>query len=303
MNIGFIGAGAAGTTLSLALSAKGYRVAAVASRGGESARRLAARIPGCHAFAGAQEVADACDFVFIATPDAAIASVAASVTWRTGQMVVHLSGALGLEPLASARRAGALVGSFHPLQTLAAVETPAEALAALEGIAFAIEAEAPLRATLEGMARALGGVPLCIRPEDRPLYHASAVMACGYLLALLSESASLWEAMGFSREQALRALLPLARQTLANASRKGLAPGSDRGLDASVTGPIVRGDADTVRRHLEALASKAPRLSSLYSQLGLASLHIAEARGVPLDSLRQIETLLRAHIRSPKEKP
>jgi predicted short-subunit dehydrogenase-like oxidoreductase (DUF2520 family) len=286
MNIGFVGAGAVGTTLALALSARGYRVVAIASRGGESARLLAARIPGCRALAGAQEVADACDLVFIATPDSAIAPVAASMRWRQGQMAVHLSGALGLEPLASAREAGAVTGSFHPLQTLAAVEAPAEALAVLEGIAFAVEAEGPLLATLEGMAQASRGMPLRLSPEDRPLYHASAVMACGYLLALLSESASLWETMGFTREEALRALLPLARQTLANASRKG--------LDASVTGPIVRGDADTVRRHLDALAARAPHLLPLYSRLGLASLPIARARGAPSKSLEEMATILKS---------
>ncbi len=288
MNIGFIGAGATASTLALALSAVKYDVTAVASKGGVSSARLAGRIRGCKAAASAQEVADACDFVFVAIPDDAIAGVVTDVGWREGQKVVHCSGALGLDVLAGAQRRKAMAGAFHPLQTLALPVDWLEARAFLQGVTFAVEAPEPLMATLHRMGRDLGGFPVQVPPEHRALYHVAAVMDAGYLLALLSSAADIWEKMGFTRQQAVAALLPMARQTLSNATR--------RGIPRAVTGPIVRGDAGTVRKHLEALKAKAPEALPLYCHLGLASLAFARARGVSEASVKEMESLLRSYL-------
>ena len=100
------------------------------------------------------------------------------------------------------------------------------------------------------LARELGGQPVAIPDDCRPLYHAAAVMACGHLAALMQASVDVWQTMGFTQDQALEALYPLCRTTLDAVARSG--------AEASITGPVVRGDIDTVRAHLEALFKNLP---------------------------------------------
>ena len=266
-NVGFIGAGALGTTLTLAMHRCGYRVCAVASRTAASAERLAAAIPGCET-ASAQEVADRCDTVFLTVPDDAIGDVAASLQWRAGQLVIHCSGALPLDVLSPATEACALAGAMHPLQTFT---TGVDATAAFQGVACAVEAPTPLRGALDELAERLGGWPISLSPEDRALYHASAIAACGLVATLLKLAGDLWSGIPGLEEQGMRALLPLTRSTLGNIERQG--------LPAALTGPAARGDVGVVQMHLDALSERAPGFLPLYAALSLASLPIAREKG------------------------
>ncbi len=268
MRIGFVGAGLVGQTLARGLAEKGYQVAVVASRTYTSAVALADRIPGCRAVKTAQTVVDETDLVFLTVPDDAIGAVAASVSWRPGMAVVHCSGAMSLDVLSPAAKKAARVGSFHPLQTFADAD---EALRSLPGSTFAIEGDGPLDSTLEEMARTLGGRPIRLPPGSKTLYHASAVLACNYLVTLVQRATDLWETFGVPPDEALSALLPLLRGTVASLGRVGL-PGA-------LTGPIARGDVGTVQRHLEVLARTAPALVDVYCQLGMQTIPIAMARG------------------------
>ena len=169
---------------------------------------------------------------------------------------MHCSGALTLEPLAAARAAGALVGSFHPVQSFL-VDAPD---GVLDGVTFGLEADQRLSGVLDEMARALGGTPVRVPPEARPLYHAAAVMSCGYLVALLHDATTLWRSAGLPEEAGRSALGRLARTTLENLFNAG--------PDAALTGPIARGDLRTVRSHLDAMRSDAPELLMTYAALG-----------------------------------
>ena len=266
-NVGFIGAGALGTTLALAMHGCGYRVCAVASRTTASAERLAAAISGCEA-ASPQEVAERCDTVFLTVPDDAIGDVAASLRWRSGQSVVHCSGALALDVLSPVIEACALAGAMHPLQTFTAGVDPT---AAFQGIACAIEAPAPLCGALDALATRLGGWPISLSSEDRALYHASAIAACGLVATLLKLAGDLWSGIPGLDEQGMRALLPLTRSTLNNIERQG--------LPTALTGPAARGDVGVVQMHLDALSERAPGFLPLYAALSLASLSIAREKG------------------------
>jgi predicted short-subunit dehydrogenase-like oxidoreductase (DUF2520 family) len=267
LNIGFIGIGVLGKGLALAMTARGYRVTAAYSRSPASAQWLAGRVEHCRVAYSAQELADACDVVFITTPDGVIGQVAGALRWRTGQGVVHCSGAASTKILQGAADQGATVGAFHPFQTFAGLEQPEEAAARLEGVTFAVSARDWLESFLQGLARDLGGRPVAIADADRPLYHASAVLGCGYLAALLQCALEPWRAMGFTQAQALEALYPLARVTLENIYRHG--------IRASVTGPVVRGDTQTVEAHLAALAQRLPQVVPVYAALARASLPLA----------------------------
>ncbi len=267
LTVGFIGAGTLGRSLALGLADAGYRVASVNSRSQTSADALAGEIPGCVATPHPQEVADRCDLVFVTTTDDAIGRVAASLGWSPGRGVAHCSGAGSLDLLRPAAGMGASCGSLHPFQTFAGVTGRRDAVERFQGVTFAVEGEGWMLETLEAMAAALGGRAIRVAPADRPLYHASAVMSCGSLVALLKAAAGLWPSLGFTEEEGLRAMLPMAGATLRNAAALG--------PQAALTGPIARGDVATLRGHLEAFKARQPDILPLYLALSEASVPLA----------------------------
>jgi predicted short-subunit dehydrogenase-like oxidoreductase (DUF2520 family) len=283
LKIGFIGAGTVGTALAILLSRRGYRVTGVSSRSPSSAENLARQVTGCHALKDNQVVADSTNLIFITIPDDTIATVASQVKWHQGQSVVHCSGADSTASLEPARKAGADVGSFHPLQTFAGVK---QAIENIPGTTFGIEAEEPLSGTLMAMATALGGHGIKLKASDKVAYHAAAVMACNYLVTLVKMATDLWQTFAIPPDQAIRALLPLIRGTLHNIETIGI-PGC-------LTGPIARGDTGTIRKHLKDLQAKAPALIPLYKELGLQTIPIALAKGkISKEQAAELEEILR----------
>ena len=205
--VGFIGAGRVAGALAPALAAVGYRVAAVASRTEQSAERVASRVPGATT-SDAQGVVDAAELVFLTTSDGAIGPAAGAVRWRDRQAAVHCSGALTLEPLAAARKQGALTGSWHPFQTFVAQGVAEGTSTTLAGVTFGIEADAGLYDTLAELTERVGGVALPVPAGARALYHAASVMSCGYLTTLLHEAEALWTRAGLPPEAAGPASAP-----------------------------------------------------------------------------------------------
>ncbi len=268
LKLGFIGAGTVGTALSVRLSSKGYQVIAVSSRSQASARKLAQTVNGCHAFNNNQDVVDTAELIFITTPDDAIASVASEIQWHRGQSVVHCSGALSTDILESAKKLGTRVGAFHPLQTFASAKQATENI---PGSTFAVEAEEPLLSTLKDMATALDGHWIELKANDKVAYHAAAVIACNYLVTLVKLSTDLWQSFNIPQSQATQALLPLIRGTIHNIDTVG--------IPQCLTGPIARGDIETIKKHLDALQKVAPALLSAYQELGRQTIPIALAKG------------------------
>ena len=268
LKIGFIGAGTTGTALAVRLSQKECPVVAVSSRTLSSAQKLAGLVPNCRVYHTAQELADVAELVFITTPDDVIAQVCQEVRWHGGQSVVHCSGAHSVDILEAARKLGAAVGSFHPLQTFAGVN---QAIENLPGSTFALEAEEPLLSTLKELTSLLSGSWVELKPGDKVLYHAAAVFACNYLVTLVKLALDLWQDFGVSSKEATRALLPLLEGTINNINNIG--------LPNCLTGPVARGDLCTIERHLSALEAKSPSLLITYKELGLQTIPIALAKG------------------------
>jgi predicted short-subunit dehydrogenase-like oxidoreductase (DUF2520 family) len=220
------------------------------------------------------------EVVILAVPDDALAEVAALIPWRAGQAAVHCSGATPARVLAIAGESGALFGSFHPLLSIPRSRSTSadEALARLAGCTFAIEAPTSLAVTLEQMAHRLGTRAIFLQAQDRVPYHLAAVLASNYIVTLISAATDLWAQFGASREEALAALAPLLRSTVANLEQLG--------LPQSLTGPIARGDTGTVRAHLGYLVGQkeqhpeeAALLDEIYRTLGLLSIPIAIDKG------------------------
>jgi predicted short-subunit dehydrogenase-like oxidoreductase (DUF2520 family) len=201
-----------------------------------------------------------------------VAEVAAAGGFREGQLVMHMSGGLPLSVLAPAAEAGTLVGCAHPLQSFPTIE---DAIRDMPGSVFALTTGSPeARQPLEALVEVLGGSFVEVADDDKALYHAAAVVASNYLVAIEDASIRLLGEVGFDQPSALRALRPLTSVTLANIDKLG--------TTKALTGPIMRGDCDTVRVHLRALA-RLPDVQGLYRTLGLYTLQVA-GRGRTLDA-------------------
>ncbi len=268
IKVGFIGAGTVGTALAIGLNQRGYQVVAVSSRSQASADKLAGEISGCQAGTDNQAVADTAELIFITTPDDAIPVVASEVSWRPGQSVIHCSGADSTDTLEPARKAGARVGAFHPLQTFASVK---QAIDNIPGSTFAIEAEEPMLGTLKDIATALNGHCIELKASDKVIYHAAAVIACNYLVTLVKLATDLWQTFDIPTDEATRALMPLLRGTLNNIDKVG--------IPQCLTGPIARGDTGTINKHVNALEKAAPGVLSTYLELGRQTVPVALAKG------------------------
>lgn len=248
-----VGGGRLAVALAGGLSRAGWKVAGYSrsARGQSALRRQGAAV----APLGASPLFD---LVFLAVPDDAIPAAFAELRphLRRGQVVAHGAGAVGLEPLRAARRAGAHAGSLHVLQALAG--GPFE-----PGVFAAVDGDAAAARVLLGVARTLRLEPVRVPAKGRALYHASAVMMAGLVMALADVARETWAKSGAPRERALPALVPLLRGAVENLARKGL-PGA-------LTGPVVRGDAAVVARQLAALSGDARELYRLLSRRLLAA--------------------------------
>jgi predicted short-subunit dehydrogenase-like oxidoreductase (DUF2520 family) len=216
--------------------------------------------------AARDEVPERCreaEAVLLCVPDAAIAGACEAVLAAAPRLrfLGHTSGATGLDALAPAAAAGAEVFCLHPLQTVPSGDTD------LSGAPCAVSASAASGLELaRSLATALGMAPFEIRDEDRPAYHAAACLASNFLVALEESAADLLARSGVENPREL--LAPLVLRTAANWSENGA---------AALTGPIARGDEETVERHLAALAETHPELLELYSALAARTRAIAAA--------------------------
>ena len=280
--IGFVGAGIVGKSLALALSRQGYPVVAVASRSYSSAQELAHLVDGATAYRTLGESAGSCDVMFLTCPDDAIGEVASMVPWKTTQAVAHCSGASSVDVLEPASVLGASVGTFHPMNAFSSVEN---GVGSLPGTTFGIEGDDEMKAYLKQMALDIGGRPIFLRPEDKVLYHLSGVMMGGLLSTEAAVAAQLWEQLGMSRDDGVRALAPMIRQVSLNLESLGV-PGA-------LAGPYVRGDLGTVRKHLQTLRARAPDVLPLYCHMALAGLPFALEKGsLDLEMAKDIRDLV-----------
>jgi len=218
--------------------------------------------------------------VFLAVPDQAVDEVAARIA-RTNPSprlsFVHTSGALGLGALDALRDHP--VGSFHPLQAFPAPRDPG----AFRGITVAVDASTPaLMRRLRALARSIGARPKRVGGEDRVLYHAAAVYASNFVDVLVVQGVRLLGEIGWSEVEATKALLPLVEGAVAGIR--------ERGPVQALTGPIRRGDAETVQRHLEALDRL--ELGAEYRMLGQIALEIAAEAGLEPAAARRMHRAL-----------
>ena len=278
-DISIIGPGKVGTALGVLAARAGWRVAGVGGRSAEHARAAADAIASASGesvrAAAAVEAAGSADLVLLTVPDDLIADVcsqlAAAGAFRQGGVVAHCSGALPSAVLAPARDAcGCRVGSMHPLQTFPTVDAAVAALSS-PGTHFFLEGDAEAAAKLDSLVGAIGGRAVAIDPAAKPMYHAAAAVASNGLVVLLEASLRIGEAAGIARGDLRPALAPLVRTTLENVLAAG--PGE------ALTGPVARGDAETVARHLAALGGLEDDINAAYRAMGRLAARLALSTG------------------------
>jgi predicted short-subunit dehydrogenase-like oxidoreductase (DUF2520 family) len=245
------------------LRRSGYEIEAVISRSRsaslKNARSLAAEV-GAHAFSAIPRTL-AAELIWFCVPDAQIARAARTlveaIDWK-GRVALHSSGALTGNELGVLRSRGATVASVHPLMTFVRGSRPV-----LAGVSFAVEGDAAALRAARRIIKDLGGSMHAIRKEDKAAYHAWGTFASPLFTALLATTEQVAAAAGVSHKEARRRMMPILRQTLENYAAFGAPHG--------FSGPIMRGDADTVRRHLRGLRSL-PEAREVYVALARAAL-------------------------------
>jgi len=258
VELSIIGAGRTGRTLGLLARRAGYSIGPVVCRKASHAREAAAFIGA--GTPGTEPVGAA--LTLIAVPDAAIPAVVRSLRMPKGAVAAHTCASLGAEALRPLRPAGAI----HPLRSFA---HPAKAADGFAGTACAIDGDPAAVRALEAFARAIGGSPLRVRAGRKALYHAGAVFASNYVVAVLEAALRLFQEAGVPRTRATPVLVKLAEGTLENVASVG--------IPEALTGPIERGDVETVRRHAAAIAGM--DLRSVHEALGRLTIEIARAKG------------------------
>jgi predicted short-subunit dehydrogenase-like oxidoreductase (DUF2520 family) len=259
--ISILGAGRVGRTLARQLRKRGWRIAAVVSRSRQSARAAVRAIGSGKPFSKITPEAIAADILLVTTPDSAILEAArqlAAVGGKKcrGKIVLHTSGALDHTVLRPLERCGASTGSLHPMQTFSGRGTPQ-----LKGVIFTLEGDRAAVRVAEQITRALGGIPIAIAGKHKPAYHAAGALVAGHGLALVEAATQVLIKIGFARQRAYQALLPLIRQMLDNYERLG--------PQRAWTGPLSRGDYATVAKHRKAMRAHPREFQQAYAALSL----------------------------------
>ena len=282
--VGIIGTGVVGSAIAIILQRQGYQVAGVSDRDPARSRWLGEQL-GVPAMTPSEVVSHS-EVVFLTTNDGMIEVVAQELavkgSFRPGQMVIHMSGALTSEVLCPAAEKGAVCLSVHPLQSFATTE---RAIEILPGSVFSIEGDTAGYQTAIMLVEDLGGRYFFIDKMAKPLYHAGACVVSNYLVTLIDLGSRLLEAADIPKELSIDSLFPLIEGTLNNIRKVG--------IPQALTGPIARGDLATIQQHLSTMEEVAPNLVSLYRYLGYQTVKVAEQKGsISQETANQLKQVL-----------
>ena len=281
-----VGTGRLGTALAGALVEAGYPLAGLADADISAARRARRLVRRGTATDDPSRTADKADLVFLCVPDAAIRPVAAAlarsdVDW-TGKIVFHASGLVPASALGPLRARGASTAAFHPIQSFPG-RTQTASSEPFRNIFVGLEGGRRAVAAGSEVARALGARPLSLGGRDKSLYHAACSVASNLLVPLFDLACEALVKAGFPPSRAGNILLPLLEGTLQSVKRLN--------RPDALTGPIARGDEETVRRHLRALG-RIPRAEAVYRLLARQALDLVARKGIRPEARKRIKALL-----------
>ena len=281
--VSIVGAGRVGRTLGKRLRERGWNIGAVVTRSRATAQAAVRIIGGGKPFDHLNDAVYEADLILFAPPDDALPAIARELAASggkrcKGKIVLLTSATLDRSALQAFARRGAATGSLHPMQAFGGKIIPK-----LKGVIFAIEGDAKARRMAASIAKSLGGIPVPIKTRNKPIYHASAVVAGGSLYPVTEAGLQLLMGIGFTRKRATQTLLPLVRQILDNIARIG--------PRAAWTGPLSRDDYAIVAKHMRVLRRYPREYQESYAALArLAGRTLAKD---PAVALRRTERALR----------
>lgn len=289
--VGVVSAGRVGSVLGAALSRAGHHVVA-SGLSAASVRRAEKLLPGVPLLPPDQVVGQA-DLVLLALPDDALPSMVrgliATDSFKPGQIVVHTSGAHGVAVLDPAAALGALPLALHPVMTFTGRSEDLERLATCSIGITAAEGDEAAWNVGEALAMEMGTEPVRIPEASRALYHAALAHGANHLMTLVADCADLLRRGGI--DDAERLVAPLLSAALDNVLRHG---------DRALTGPVARGDAGTVRAHLDVLAQRAPDVAPSYVALAKRTAARASQAGLLGEAMaKELTELLDEGLDSP----
>lgn len=260
--VGIVGAGRVGAVLGARLRASGYPVVAVAARSEASLLRARTFLPGVPVL-DPVEVVGAGEVLVLAVPDDSLAAVAQELAphVRPGQLVLHTSGRHGRAVLAPLAEVGARTAAFHPAMTFTGSDVDVD-----RPCVIGLTTTDADRATVETLAEAVGGTPVHVAEADRVVYHAALAHGANHVVTVLNQALDLLRSIGVADPSAV--LEPLVRASVTNTLAYG---------DAALTGPVARGDAQTVAAHVGAIADA--DVAATYTALSAATIERALADG------------------------
>jgi predicted short-subunit dehydrogenase-like oxidoreductase (DUF2520 family) len=270
-DVSIIGAGRLGTSLGHALLKKGYKIKALSCRTISSAEESRKIIGEGIASIDNVQTARVGEIVFLCLADEEIAKVTrvlagSDINWSK-KYVFHCSGLIPSKVLKPLRAKGALTASIHPIQSFAQKKSPPTQF---ENIYFGLEGCAEALVLSAKIVRKLGGHSLILKPEDKALYHAACSTASNLFVVLLEMAVSLLKQINLQEEKALQILLPLVKGTLHNVKKFN--------IRTSLTGPVIRGDKESIQKHIEALRNFPPYYET-YIRLAAQALEMAKREG------------------------
>jgi predicted short-subunit dehydrogenase-like oxidoreductase (DUF2520 family) len=286
-SVSLIGPGRLGIALAMALNSAGYQIVSLAGRNRQKLRKTAKLLDVSCQLLVAKELEKGRfgDLIIVSVPDDQIATVAGDLARIKGNRhptVLHTSGALSSKVFASLAANGWHTGSIHPL---ASVSDPVAGAEALRNAYWCIEGDAVAIRVAKQVVRDLGARSFSLKSEDKPLYHAAAVMTSGNATALFDVALEMLERCGISRRRGQKMLVPLLESNTLNLSRS--AP------EDALTGTFARGDLATVRMHLSALKGKdLDEALQLYRLLGKRSIELVKNK-IDSETADEIDKLLR----------
>ncbi|WP_181762791.1 Rossmann-like and DUF2520 domain-containing protein [Rhodococcus spelaei] len=290
LTVGIVSAGRVGTAIGAALERVGHVVVACSAVSDASVRRATVRLPDTEILPAA-DVAARCELLVLAVPDdelaALVAGLAATDSIRPGTLVAHTSGANGVGVLAPLTAIGAVPLAIHPAMTFTGHD---EDVTRMSSACFGITAADEIGyAIAQALVLEIGGEPVRVREEVRPLYHAALAHGSNHLVTLVVDAvAALRVALagdellgqqvvdGDPNGVAERVLAPLLSAALDNALRRG---------PSALTGPVARGDSAAVAAHLRVLDEVDPQIAAGYRAMSLRSAQLTGASPALLEIL------------------
>ncbi len=280
-----VGAGRAGLAMAKSLLRTRHRILGTWNRSAAASARVRA-VTQAPAFHGRiPQAASTASLILLCVTDDALPAVVASLVEEgvvgRDMVVAHLAGALDSTLLKDVAALGAHVGSLHPVASFA------EEAVLQVGTYFAVEGTPPALAVLRAIVEDVGGSALTVEPGQKPRYHAALVVASNYMVTLAHMATRMLEEAGLPPEGAATILGHLVEGTARNLRRVGPV--------GALTGPITRGDVNTVAVHLAALADN-PQRRALYASLGIKTVALAREQGLSEEhALALLKLLKSAH--------